>query len=287
MHQENTTLSSINNKSRELMVFCFDMDENLFFLNDIIFMFDKLLNKEIAISQNEFYEIEKDKERYGYVNGDMVQSYRQFRLGGGYLREQIIKTYKDFINWNEELIWPAWNGFLKAINWNHPLAIVTARGHDVEEFKLAFDDLFTLMKKDKLLKEDVNPYIMFFPCSNKKLNDDFNIDFETSIQKKKSFFFHHFLNETIKEFFSTDKYDTISVWFSDDSICNIMQLMEYVLRNNWNTSDEDYKDLMDIKDANSILKDKPIEYHFYDTHNWKIQKTKFVWKMLDPLKPLK
>lgn len=247
----------------EIKIYTFDLDENLFFCWEKIFLWDKVNNKEIWVLQDEFYHLIQQKDLYWFVNDDIEVSMRNFRKWDGYLAKQLVETYK------ENKLWPSFEIFLKALNNGSPISIITARGHSVEEFEFAFSTLFWLLREKWELKEDSSPNIIFQPVSNKDFCAKIWIDWYLEASEKKALCFEKFLRETIakirKEYRERwEKTPYISIWFSDDSRWNVLKMMDYVLSNNGNWK----------------LKTQPIEYNFIDTSNEKPQNLKFNWKML-------
>lgn len=258
-------------KNKEFKIYVFDLDENLLFANEKILLFDKKNNKEIEVLQDEYYNLIKDKENYDHIQGSIELSMINFRKSNWYLKNQIEEVFNRYLNWDSEALWPSWDYFITALNDKSPIAIITARGHSVTEFKKAFNNLIKILYDKKLITTQPKEVdIDFFPCSNSELNKRFNMEFTTPIPKKKNFFFQHFLLNTLNKI-NVEDYSSFSIWFSDDSRGNTLQMLKYVLENNWVLTDKKIK----IKEW---IKDLDIEYNFYDTHDRKKQWVKFHWK---------
>lgn len=85
----------------EIKIYTFDLDENLFFCWEKIFLWDKVNKKEIWVLQDEFYHLIQQKDLYWFVNDNIEESMRNFRKWDGYLAKQLVETYK------ENKLWPS------------------------------------------------------------------------------------------------------------------------------------------------------------------------------------
>lgn len=251
----------------KLEIYTFDMDENLLFTGEVIFLLDKLKNKKIAVLQDEYYKCIKDKERYEHINNNIEESMINFRKNDWYLEKQLISVYEKWISGDKESVWPSWNVFIQALEDKAPIAIITARWHNVKEFEKAFTSIIKRLIKDKFLKE--NNYktyfecIDFYPVSNRILNEKEGIPFEQHPSVKKNYFFKKFLNDTIKKY--GKDYKKFTIGFSDDSRSNIIKMIEFILDNNEKNSNS--KDWIEV------------EYNFYDTWNRNNQRIKIIGKL--------
>lgn len=244
-------------KNTEYKAYCFDLDENLFNTWEVIFLWDTQENKSIKVNQHDYYHLIKE-ERYTHLNDDIETSMSNFRRWHWYLRDKLAYCYVKSRLGFTEYLWPSWDRFITAINNNCPIAIITARGHAIEEFQIAFDALFELMMNDWIITN--KPKIFFYPVSNRDFCKKMNIAWETKVADKKAICFKDFLNKIAKQ-----DWWKISIWFSDDSMVNVMQLMQFVLEENGKS-----------EDSSNI----EIEYNFYDTGRGTPQCLKFKWKLL-------
>lgn len=244
-------------ENTEYKAYCFDLDENLFNTKEVIYLFDKEENTTIEVNQHDYYQFIKN-ERYSHIDWDIEESMNNFRRWDWYLRDNLTSCYvKSRIGYLEYL-WPSWDRFITAINNNCPIAIITARGHAVEEFEIAFDALFELMIRDGIIAN--KPKIFFYPVSNRDFCLEMGIAWETKIASKKAICFKDFLHKIAKQ-----DWWKISIWFSDDSMINVMQLMQFVLEENGKS-----------EDSSNI----EVEYNFYDTGRGTPQCLKFKGRLL-------
>lgn len=241
---------------KEHKAYCFDLDENIFNTEEVIFLWDTEEQKEIAVLQDKYYQL-ITSPRYTHINNEIEESMRNFRKNDWYLCKQLISCYKQYQAGDESKIWPSWGTFLQAINTKSPIAIITARGHRVEEFEKAFYALSRLMIEDKVISKI--PNIIFYPVSNTEFCENFGIEFTVPISEKKALCFKDFMSKI-----TTTAEGKLSIGFSDDSMCNIMKMIQFVLENNVQTWTDETLD---------------IEYNFYDTGRGKPQCLKFKGKV--------
>lgn len=244
-------------KNTEYKAYCFDLDENLFNTWEVIFLWDTQEEKSIEVNQHDYYHLIKE-ERYIHLDNDIEKSMMNFRKANGHLRDELAYCYVKYRLGYKEYVWPSWDRFITAINNNCPIAIITARGHAVEEFKIAFDALVELMINDWLITN--KPIIYFYPVSNRDFCKKIKIDFDVKVAWKKAICFRDFLNKIVKQYWWK-----ISIGFSDDSMSNIIQLMQFVLEENGKSE---------------YSSNVGIEYNFYDTGRGTPQCLKFKGKLL-------
>lgn len=251
-------------KNKEFKIYSFDLDENLLFAWEVIFMWDKKKHKEIAVEQDIYYKLLQDP-RYEHVKGDIENSMRNFRKNNGYLKKQLLEVYDRWINNDEEAAWPSWEAFINAIEEEAPISIITARWHAVKEFKSAFKAIIERLYLDGLITKNYwLKHLTFYPVSNRAMNEKLGIPFETHPAEKKYILFKKFLSETLEKYKDKiKKYEKVTIWFSDDSRWNILKMVQYVLENN--TKNKDWID---------------VEYVFFDTGERESQVIRLTWKAL-------
>lgn len=256
---------TVKQKKGEFKIYSFDLDENLLFAGEVIFMWDKKKHKEIAVEQDIYYKLLQDPKRYEHVKGNIENSMRNFRKNNGYLKKQLLEVYDRWINNDEEAVWPSWKAFINAIEEEAPVSIITARGHAIKEFQSAFKAIIERLYLDGFISKNYGlKHLTFYPVSNKALNDKLGIPFEAHAAEKKSILFKKFLSETLEKYKNKIKnYEKVTIWFSDDSRGNILKMVQYVLENN-------------TKNVDGI----EIEYVFFDTGERQSQVIRFTWKAL-------
>lgn len=153
-----------------LKSYAFDVDSNLLFTDTKIIM-EKKWNDGIwlpeEVSQQQYEIIKSDKENYRYIDNNIEKTMANFRWAGNF--EEVIF---DALNKNQQ--WPSWDKFIEANRYASPIAIITARGHPVEDFKdthkkLIIDNFNSWQQEDLLnsMKERLWDY---------KQSDEFYIE---------------------------------------------------------------------------------------------------------------
>lgn len=245
----------------EIKLYTFDLDENIFFCWEKIYLYDTLEQKEISISQ-ELYSQYVNNDRYHFIDHDIEKSMRNFRKWKWYLKDQLLKTYKE---WK---IWPSFDTFIKALNNECYICILTARWHSLVEFEKAFLALIKQFQKDWLVKAWIQIHLTYQPVSNRWFCKKMWIDWYQSASLKKALCFKQFLRDSYEKIVqhSLEQWKNIpfiSIWFSDDSTWNIKKMKEYIEENHEKSEIQQW-----------------IEYNLLDSSSQQIINQKFLWNIL-------
>ncbi len=233
-----------------LKTYAFDVDANLLFTDTKIILEKKWENgerKPIDVSQHDYEILKLDTKHYRHVDNNIEKSMINFR-GPGKFEEDIFAAI------DQNKFAPSWNKFIEANKNASPLAIITARGHSIEELKtthkkiiqeILTDDQredFLYSMKERLWQYKthdemiINEYLdnnFYAPCSNEAFLAGIWKELSDSMPDRKNAAFEQFVlhiksvfeNNYGKNFLAKRK---IRVGFSDDSHHNITWLHHHI-----------------------------------------------------------
>ena len=235
-----------------LKSYAFDVDANLVFTDDTIWI-EVLENGNRTpreISQKQFEELWSDInlwKKLRYVNNDKEQSMVNFKRKWGF-----EKSVFDALSQGK--LGPSWNKFLEANKQASPIALITARGHPIEDLKSTHkkiiyevltegqrEDLIDNMKEHLwryYIYDDmtINAYLdnnYYAPCTNEVFLESINKNLSCSMPETKNAAFEQFVLHVKKVFesyyganFLTNR--KIRLGFSDDTNANIQWLDDFI-----------------------------------------------------------
>lgn len=192
--------------------YAFDIDDNLFHTNCIVFLERETENGKERIEIPERELKSKLQEGWRFPNNDPEECFRNMRLGDGKLTQDLFDAL------DAGAYGPARERFKHANLQASPIGIITARGHPIEDVKAAhraiLHEVFTTEEREQFLEQmklrlgnysassehlvrdffDMNYYAA---CANKTYSDSLNIPFETSSSKKKVYAFDKFISHIV------------------------------------------------------------------------------------------
>jgi len=275
-----------------LKSYAFDVDYNLVYTDDTIWI-DVLENGKWVpkeISQKQYEEVAsqlKTWETMRYLNNDMEQSMKNFRGAGKYEKTLFDALSKE----NNTGKWPSRNKFIEANTYASPIAIITARGHPVEDLrethrKIILDELSSGQQEDLLTSIQerlwdhkqsdefyINTYLnnnFYAPCSDeqflatieKKLSDRMpdrkNAAFEAFVVHAKKVFEHYYW----ANFMATRK---MRIGFSDDTSSNIEWLHNYIHTDKTGLMRKYPEVLFRMYDTGGDMRVDPIKFSYKNT----------------------
>lgn len=137
------------NKSRILLMYAFDWDDNILNMPTVIHM-DKLVDGEwipTDVSTAEFAQVRSDKENWRITNNNPDEAFSEFRDFGARGDVAFLEDVKKAIELGE--FGPAWDDFVECLSNGSLFAIITARGHESETMRKGVEWII-----DNVLSED-------------------------------------------------------------------------------------------------------------------------------------
>ena len=177
MAMGNHSLHSQNSGGRRSFYF-FDFDENILSLGTPSFLYHKGTGEEVEVTSQELLEHREDIGHRGpwrefEIRFDLMGSFRFFHDQLHPLQED--RSPQRFLNdLSEALVcpqlrWqgPSWKTFLRAVQNQRPVSLITARGHHPETLK----EGFSFLVKQGHLPCEPN-YLSLFPVSHPKVEEE-------------------------------------------------------------------------------------------------------------------
>jgi len=133
------------NEIQKLIYYSFDVDDNLLYLPANIYM-EHLVNDswiDEPVNTEMFAKVRKDKDNWRYKNGD--ESFVDFRDYNG--NDTFLKQFKKAVI--NKKFGPSWNKFIECLVNGNIFAIITSRGHEPDNIKMAFEWLLYEYGLDK------------------------------------------------------------------------------------------------------------------------------------------
>jgi hypothetical protein len=160
----------------------FDFDDNIVHLQTKILIFHKLTGEEAAVPTADFPVLSKkigepgsDYEHFEIREQSITGSFRNFRelprdlLNGRpqpLIQDMLDALQNPFSEWRG----PSWGFFLKAVNNNRPISVITARGHHPHTIRRAINLLVQSRELDSH-PNYLSVYPVSFPDTRRQLGD--------------------------------------------------------------------------------------------------------------------
>lgn len=121
--------------SQVFKYYAFDIDDNLLFMTTKLHMDKKVDGKwvPVDVSTEEFAIARKDTENYRYRDGNLRETFVEFRDYGPRGDKAFLEDWIDAIKNNR--FGPSWNQFIKCLINGSLFALITSRGHEPETIK--------------------------------------------------------------------------------------------------------------------------------------------------------
>ena len=219
-----------------MRTYSFDWDDNILHMPTMVHMDKKTKNgwEKVKVTTSEYAEI-KDMEDYRYPDGDIKKAFIEFDDDNIFI-ENVKESVK-----NKKFA-PSFNDFKEALIGAKPLSIITARPQKPETLKkgieIVINEVFTEDEIEEMVEniednydftgtkeEQIKKYIesnYYYPVS---LNNRY-----TDITKGKTDALDDFVSKVLKGFEKMDKekYNKMSVGFSDDDVSNVKEMVKKV-----------------------------------------------------------
>tara|TARA_R110002020_G_scaffold65238_3_gene172351 strand:+ start:962 stop:1714 length:753 start_codon:yes stop_codon:yes gene_type:complete len=219
-----------------MRAYSFDWDDNILHMPTMIDMEKKNGDswEKVKLTTGEYAEL-KDSPDYRYPNGDIKNAFNEFNDDNQFLKNvEDSLTSKDFA--------PSFNDFKEALLKAKPISIITARPQSPKTLKkgvlMIIEDNFTDEEIDEMV-ENINDNYDFTGDNDEIIqkyiesNYYYPVSFRNrfvDVKKEKGNALDDFVGKVVKAFekMDKDKYNKMSVGFSDDDTDNVEHMVKKV-----------------------------------------------------------